>query len=193
MTENTTGENIAENSYPLRQINSIKSAVSSHKQTLILGLSSSLNGGAAYGYIISLDYHYFTPALGIVAGLVGGFGVAAKNLFSEKRNRLPEKQEDIPLEDIAMNVIFGTIALLLGYLIVYYFVKFPISSLHGELIRPAEHGTIFEFFKQTLALEDIIAAILGSISSFAIPILFKEKIRSLMKKLKINPFYSASK
>jgi len=182
------------NSYPLRQINSIKSAVLSHKQTLILGLSSSLNGAAAYGYIISLDYHYFTPALGIVAGLVGGFGVAAKNLFSEKRNRIHEKQdEDIPLEDIAMNVIFGTIALLLGYIIVYYFVKFPISSLHGELIRPAEHGTIYEFFKQTLALEDIIAAILGSISSLAFPILFKEKIKYLMKKLKINPVYSASK
>lgn len=42
------------------------------KQTVILGLSSSLLGAVAYSYIVSLSY--FTPAVGIVAGLLGSSG-----------------------------------------------------------------------------------------------------------------------
>jgi hypothetical protein len=57
---------------------------------------------------------------------------------------------------------------------------------------PAEQGTIAEFFKATMRMEDIIGAMLGSISSLAIPLIFKEKFRILMKKLKISQFYSVS-
>ena len=190
-------EYIKENSYITQPVKTIKSAISSNKQALILGLSSSLNGGAAYGYIVSLDYHYFTPALGIVAGLIGGIGIAAKYLFSGRRDRASEKgknDENIPLKDIGMNVLFGIIALFLGYLLVYYFVELPTSSFIGTiLILPAKQGTIAEFLKATMGMEDIIGAILGSISSLALPMLFREKIMALMKALKINQFYSASK
>lgn len=191
MAENKTG-----NSYLTQPVKTIKSAISSNKQALILGLSSSLNGGAAYGYIVSLDYHYFTPALGIVAGLIGGIGIAAKYLFSG-RDRASEKgknDENIPLKDIAMNVLFGIIALFLGYVLIYYFVRLPTSSFIGTiLILPAKQGTIAEFLQATMGMEDIIGAILGSISSLALPMLFGEKIRTLMKALKINQVYSASK
>lgn len=173
----------------IEQMKSIKSAVSSQKQTLVLGLSSSLNGGAAYGFIVSMDYHYFTPALGIVAGLLGGFGVAVKGFFSEKNYA-----KDIPLKDIAISILFGIIALFLGYALVYYFVKLPSSDLHGTIFSlPFERGTIYEFFMQTMKLEDITATVLGSISSLAIPIIFKEKIRALIKKLNISLPYSVSK
>jgi hypothetical protein len=195
MVENTPGENTTGNLHLFRPINSIKSAISFHKQTLILGLSSSLNGGAAYGYIVSLDFHYFTPALGIVAGLIGGFGVAAKDLFFEKKGGFSGEKhdEDIPLKDIAMNVLFGITALFLGYVLVYYFVKLPNPSIHGEFFIPAEQGMLYDFFAQTMKREDIFGATLGSITSLAIPIIFKYKIRTLMKKLKINLFYSASR
>lgn len=183
-------ENKMGNPYFTKLIKTISSAVSSGKQTMILGLSSSLNGGAAYGYIVSLDYHYFTPALGIIAGLIGGMGIAARDIFSEKEKHY----EEIPLKDIAINVLFGIIALFLGYLLVYYFVKLPSPGLHGTTLSlPAEQGTIAEFLKATMRIEDIIGTILGSISALALPILFKEKIRALMKSLKISPFYSASK
>ena len=189
-------ENKTENPYFAKLIKTIKSAISSSKQTLILGVSSSLNGGAAYGYIVSLDYHYFTPALGLVAGLIGGMGIAAKYLFSGRRDKASEEgknDENIPLKDIAMNVLFGIIALFLGYLLAYYFVKLPSPDLHGTTLSiPAEIGTIVEFLKATMGLGDIVGVILGSISALALPILFKEKIRALMKSLNIN-FYSASK
>lgn len=159
---------------------------SSRKQTLILGLSGSLNGGAAYSYIVSLGY--FTPAVGIIAGLIGGFGVGTRYLFREET---VTHGEDIPLKDIVLHVLFGITALFLGYVLVYYFVALP--SVHGGFIRPSEQGTIYDFFKQTMGLPDIVGATLGSISSIAIPILFKGKIRNLMKKLQINPLYSASK
>lgn len=180
-------ENIKKNSYLPRQVESIKSAVSSLKQTLILGLSGSLNGGAAYSYIVSLGY--FTPAVGIVAGMLAGFGVAAGELFSEKE----KYDEDIPIKYIVIAILFGIIALLLGYVLVYYFVKLPSPTLHGTILSiPAEQGTIAEFFKATMKMEDIVGAMLGSISSLAIPLIFKEKFRSLMKKLKISQFYSVS-
>ncbi len=185
MAENKTG-----NSYLTRHVKTIKSAISSNKQALILGLSSSLNGGAAYGYIVSLDYHYFIPALGVIAGFIGGIGIAARDIVSDKE----KYYEEIPLKDIILNALFGIIALFLGYLLVYYFVKLPSPSQHGTTLSfPAELGTIVEFLKATMGLGDIAGAILGSISSLALPILFKEKIRALMKSLKINQFYSASK
>jgi len=188
--ENKTG-----NSYLTQPVKTIKSAVSSNKSSLILGLSSSLNGGAAYGYIVSLDYHYFTPALGIIAGLIGGMGIAAKYLFSRRRaSEKGKNDENIPLKDIGMNVLFGITALFLGYLLIYYFVRLPTSSFIGTiLILPSEQGTIVEFLQATMGMEDIIGAILGSISSLALPMLFREKIMALMKALKINQFYSASK
>ena len=189
-------ENKTENPYFAKLIKTIKSAISSNKSNLILGLSSSLNGGAAYGYIVSLDYHYFTPVLGIVAGLIGGIGIAAKYLFSERRDRASEKgknDENIPLKDIGMNVLFGITALFLGYVLIYYFVELPTSSFIGTiLILPAKQGTIAEFLQATMGMEDIIGAILGSVSALALPILFRKKIRALMKSLKIS-FYSASK
>lgn len=178
-------EDKTEHPYFTKLIKTIKSAISSSKQTLILGLSSSLNGGAAYGYVASLDYHYFTPALAVIAGFIGGFGIAARDIFSEKEKHY----EEIPLKDIIFNALFGIIALFLGYLLVYYFVKLP-SGLHDTiLILPAKLGTIAEFFKATMGIEDIIGTILGSISALALPIIFKEKIRALMKSLKINQFY----
>lgn len=179
-------EDKTEKSYFTKIIKTIKSAISSSKQTLILGLSSSLNGGAAYGYIVSLDYHYFTPALAVIAGFIGGIGIAARDMLSEKEKHY----EEIPLKDIVLNALFGIIALFLGYLIVYYFVKLPSSGQHGTTLSlPAELGTIIEFLKATMGWGDIAGAILGSISSLALPIIFKEKIRSLMKSLKISRFY----
>lgn len=180
-------ENIKKNSYLSRQVESNTSG-SSLKQTLILGLSGSLNGGAAYSYIVSLGY--FTPSVGIVAGMLAGFGIAAGELFSDNE----KYDEDIPLKKIVIAVLFGIIALFLGYVLVYYFVKLPIPIFHGTILSiPAEEVTIAEFFKATMKIEDIIGAILGSISSLATPLIFKEKFRNLMKKLKISPFYSVSK
>ena len=181
-------ENITEKSYFTKPIRFIKNIGSS----LILGLSGSLNGGVAYSFIISLDYHYFTPADGIIAGLIGGLGVGAKNLFSES---LPVNEkhndEDIPLTEIGEHVLFGIIALFLGYIFVFYFVKLP--SIHGELFPPSEQGiSLYEFFKQTLGLPDIVGVVLGSISSLA-PLIFKHRIRALMRRLKINRVYQVSK
>ncbi len=178
MAENITGK-----SYLTRQIRFIKSTGSS----LILGLSSSLNGGVAYSYIISLDYHYFTPADGIIAGLIGGFGVGAKNLFSKSLPENEKHNEEIPLITIGEHVLFGMIALFLGYIFVFYLVKLP--STHGELLPPSEQGiSLYEFFKQTLGLPDIAGAVLGSISSMA-PLVFKHRIRALIGRLNINRVY----
>lgn len=133
-----------------------------HKQAFFLGLSSSLTGGVAYSYIVSLGY--FTPAVGIIAGLVGGFGVAVKDILYGKGN-----YDNIPLKTIAAHVLFGIMALFVGYIFVYHFVKLP--YLHGEFIRPVEQGsTIYEFFKETMGMPDILGAIFGSISSCAIPV-----------------------
>lgn len=185
-------DTISGNSNFSKQIKSIKSAASAHRQSLVLGLSSSLNGGAVYGYIVSVDYHYFTPALGIVAGLIGGLGIATKDIFSDN-NRFLEKNnhhKDIPLEDIGMNIAFGIVALILGYIIVYYFAKIPIQSIHGTIYSiPVEQGNIYDFLKVTLRFEDVVATILGAISSLALPLLLKKKIRALMQKLKINQFH----
>lgn len=185
MEEDKTG-----NTNFTEQIKTIKSAISSSKQTLVLGISSSLNGGAAYGYIVSLDYHYFTPALAVIAGFIGGVGIAAREILSEKENNY----EDIPLKNILLNALFGIIAMFLGYLLVYYFVELPSPDQHGTILSlPAELGTTADFLKATMGMEDIIGAILGSITSLALPIIFREKIRSLMKTLKISRFYSVSK
>lgn len=174
--------------YLKRPVEFIKSTVYQHKHSLILGLSSSLTAGAAYSYIVSLDYSYFTPALGIIAGLLGGLGIAARDIFSEK-----ESFEDVPLKDLAAYILFGITGLLLGYIFVYSFVKFPDPAQHGGFFLPSEQGTILDFFERTLKLHDILGAVFGSICSSAIPILFKKKINNLIKKLKISQFYPASK
>jgi hypothetical protein len=169
-------ENLTDKSYSTRLSGFIKSAGSS----LILGLSGSLNGGVAYSYIISLNYHYFTPADGIVAGLIGGFGVGAKNLFSISKSESEKYSEDIPLKNIGEHILFGLIALFLGYIFVFYFVKLP--SLHGEILPLPEQGiSLYDFIKQTLGLPDIAGAVLGSICSLA-PLVFKQRIRALLFK-----------
>ncbi len=176
-------ENIEGNKY-LSEVNSIKSFFLSNKHTLILGLSSALAGGAAYSYIVSVDYHYFTPAVAIVAGLIGGFGMAAVDTLSEKEI----SDKDISLKNIALYVLFGITALILGYIFVYYFVKLP--GIHGEFIRPAEVGrTINDFFRETMGRLDIIGAVLGSISSSGIPVIFRKRIKNLLKKLSFNRLY----
>ncbi len=174
-------------SYFSKQIDYIKSKGS----LLILGLSGSLNGGVAYSYIISLDYHYFTPADGIIAGLIGGLGVGAKNIFPENLPENEEHDDDIPLTVIGEHILFGIIALFLGYVFVFHFVKLP--SIHGELSPPSEQGiTFYDFFMQTLGLPDIIGVALGSISSLA-PLIFKHRIRALMRRLKTSRVYQVSK
>lgn len=176
-------EKIAENSYFTRSTRFIKSIGSS----LILGLSGSLNGGVAYSFIISLDYRYFTPADGIIAGFIGGFGFGAKNLFSRSISDNEKYDEDIPLKTIGGHILFGLIALFLGYIFVFYFVKIP--SLHGEVLPPSQEGiSLYEFLKQTLGIPDIAGAVLGSICSLA-PLIFKQRIRALMRKLKISRVY----
>ena len=176
-------ENIKVDRY-LSKVKSVKSLLLSHKQTLILGMSSALTGGAAYSYIISLDYHYFTPAVGIVAGLIGGLGMAAVDTLSEKETF----DKDIPLRNIALYVLFGITALILGYIFVYYFVKLP--GIHGEFIRPAEVGrTINDFFRETMGRLDIIGAVLGSISSSGIPVIFRKRLKNILKKLSFSRFY----
>jgi drug/metabolite transporter (DMT)-like permease len=147
-------------------------------QTVILGLSSSLLGALAYSYIVSLGY--FTPAVGIVAGLLGSSGMAVRDLFYEKERKYGE----ITLIDILRYVLFGIIAIVLGYVIVYYFVRIPAPGPHSGLIIPREAGTIYEFFKQTLTAFDIIGAALGAICTLSIPMLFGENIRKNLNKLK---------
>ncbi len=170
-------EKIAENSYITRSTRFIKSIGSS----LILGLSGSLNGGFAYSFIISLDYQYFTPADGIIAGLIGGLGVGAKDIFSKSISENENYNEDIPLKNIGEHILFGLIALFLGYIFVFYFVKLP--SPHGEILPPSEQGiSLYDFFKQTLGMPDIAGAVLGSICSLA-PLVFKQRIRALMRKI----------
>jgi hypothetical protein len=170
-------EKIAENSYFARSTRFIKSIGSS----LILGLSGSLNGGVAYSFIISLDYNYFTPADGIIAGLIGGLGVGAKNIFSKTISENEKYNEDIPLKTIGEHILFGLIALFLGYIFVFYFVKLP--SPHGEILPPSEQGlSLYGFVKQTLGIPDIAGAVLGSICSLA-PLIFKQRIRELMRKI----------
>lgn len=125
----------------------------------------------AYSYIISIDIRYFTPALGIVAGLLGGLGIVARDVFSEK-----ERFDDIPLKDLATYVLFGILALILGYILVYYFV--PVQ--HGK-------GTLYEFLKINLGLLDVVGSALGSSSSSAIPVILAHKFRTLIKKLRSYP------
>ncbi len=170
MAENSEG-----NRY-LSKVNPIKSFFLFNKQTIILGLSSALAGGAAYSYIVSLDYHYFTPAIGIVAGLIGGLGMAATDILSEKETF----DKDIPLKNIALYVLFGLTALVLGYIFVYNFVKLPV--IHGGFIRPVEVGpTISDFFRQTMGHLDVIGAVLGSICSSGISVVFRKRIKNLQK------------
>ena len=148
------------------------------KQTIILGLSSSLLGAVAYSYIVSLNN--FTPAVGIVAGLLGSSGMAVRDLFYEKGRKYGE----ITLIDILRYVLFGIIALVLGYVIVYNFVSFPMPGPHAGLVIPKETNTIIEFFKKTFTVYDIIGAALGAICTLSIPMLFGENIRKKLNKLK---------
>lgn len=148
------------------------------KQTVILGLSSSLLGALAYSYIVSLSY--FTPAVGIVAGLLGSSGMAVRDLFYEKERN----DGNLTLTDILRYVLFGIVALVLGYVIVYYFVSLSTPGPHSGQIIPRDAGTISEFFKQTLTIFDIIGAALGAICTLSIPMLFGENIRKNLNKLK---------
>lgn len=160
------------------------------KRTMLLGISSSLMGGLVYSCIISLDPSYFAPALGVIAGLLGGLGIAAKTTFSGE-----QIYDEIPLNKLAYHIVFGIITLVLGYVIIFYFVQLPVSGLHDTqtLQRPMdmESGTLTlnNFFMQTLGLPDIMAAILGALSSAAIPMIFKEKIMILVEKLKFNQIH----
>lgn len=166
----------------ISRIGRLRSVFLSIKQTLILGLSSSLAAGAAYSYIISVDIRYFIPALGIFAGLIGSMGIAARDILSEK-----EDFKDIPLKDLVVYVAFGVMGLFLGYIFVYYFVDLPLpSNPHGE---SAAEFTISDFFKNAMGALDILGALFGSICSAALPILFKEKIKELVNKLKTNQSY----
>lgn len=150
------------------------------KQTVILGLSSSLLGAVAYSYIVSLSLSNFIPKVSIVAGLLGSSGIAVRDLFYEKERT----DGEVTLIDILRYVLFGIIALVLGYFIVYYFVSFPAPDPHSGLIIPRETNTIFEFFKKTFTVFDIIAASLGAICTLSIPIIFGENIRKNLRKLK---------
>lgn len=148
------------------------------KQTVIMGLSSALLGAVAYSYIVSLSY--FTPAVGIVAGLLGSSGIAVRDLFYYK----VRKDGEVSIIDILRYVIFGIIALVLGYVIVYYFVGLPTPGPHSGTIVPKEAGTIFEFFKKTFTVFDIIAAAMGAICTLSIPMIFGENIRKNLRKFK---------
>lgn len=152
-------------------------------RTLFPGISSSLLGGAVYGYMVFIDPRYFTPALGIVAGLIGGLGIAARDILSEK-----EDFKDMQIKDIMTYVLFGITGLILGLIFVYYFVKFPFPS-HGGLILLSSNEimTILDFFTKTMPVYDMIGAILGSVISLSIPVLFKNKIKKLIKRpLKVS-------
>ena len=154
------------------------------KQTVLLGLSSSVTGGLVYSYIISFDASYFSPALGVVVGLFGGLGIAAKSIFSSEKI-----YDEIPLNKLVTHILFGIMALVFGYILVFYFIKLPVPTMHDTLLRPVELGTIDNFFRQTLGLPDIIGAMLGALCSAAIPMIFKEKIMVLVDKLKFNQFH----
>ena len=160
------------------------------KQTVLLGLSSSVTGGLVYSYIISIDPSYFAPALGVVVGLVGGLGIAAKSIFSGEKIH-----DEIPLNKLATHILFGIMALVFGYVIVFYFVQLPVLGMHDTqtLQRPVdmENGTLTldNFLMTTLGLPDIVAAILGALSSAAIPMIFKKKIMVLVDKLKFNQIH----
>ena len=153
------------------------------KLTVLLGISSSVTGGLVYSYIISLDPSCFTPALGVLAGLLGGLGIAAKSIFSSEKI-----YDEIPLNKLAAHTLFGIMALVFGYVLVFYFIKLPVPEMHDTLLRPVELGTIGNFFRQTLGLPDIMGAILGALSSAAIPMIFKKKIMVLVYKFKFNQF-----
>ena len=154
------------------------------KQTVLLGLSSSVTGGLVYSYIISLDPSYFAPALGVIAGLLGGLGIAAKTTFSGEKI-----YDEIPLSKLVSHIVFGIMALVFGYIIVFYFVEMPVPTMHDTLLRPVEQVPLDNFFMQTLGLPDIMTAILGALSSAAIPMIFKEKIMVLVEKLKFNQIH----
>lgn len=154
------------------------------KQTVLLGLSSSVTGGVVYSYIISLDPSYFAPALGVIAGLFGSLGIAAKSIFSGEKI-----YDEIPLSKLASHIVFGIIALVFGYIFVFYFVQLPNPALHDALLRPVEQGSIDIFLMQTMGVPDILGAILGALCSAAIPMIFKEKIMVLIEKLKFNQFH----
>lgn len=113
-----------------------------------------------------------------MAGLLGGLGIVARDIFSEK-----EKFEDIPLKDLATYVLFGIVALLLGYVLVYYFVA-PGTGLHGR------QESVYQFFKANLGLFDIAGAVLGSSTSSAIPVILAHRLRALIEKFRS---YSASR
>lgn len=154
------------------------------RHTMLLGLSSSVTGGLAYSYIISLDPSYFAPALGIVAGLLGSMGIATESIFSSKN-----VCNDIPLSKLATHIVFGIMALVFGYILVFYFVQLPNPALHDALLRPVDQGTLDVFLMQTMGIPDILGAILGALCSAAIPMIFKEKIMVLIEKLKFNQFH----
>jgi hypothetical protein len=114
-----------------------------------------MNGGAAYSFIISLDYRYL-PSRWHHHGFYRGFGVGAKTYFPGVYLKM--KNTKIP-------------------------------SLHGEILPPSQEGiSHYDFLKQTLGVPDIAGAVLGSICSLA-PLIFKQRIRSLIRKLKINRVY----
>ncbi len=84
-------------------------------------------------------------------------------------------------------LVFRTIPVNWNKLKVNQFYRLLFSKLKNIVTKMVEIQV-----KQTLGLPDIAGVVLGSISSFA-PLIFKQRIRALMRKIKINPVYQVSK
>lgn len=125
-------------------------------------LSGIITGGVVYGSI-SVLADYFAPILAVIAGFIGGFGLAILN-----NNKINPENEEITATMLISYCLCGIAALIIGYYIIYNFAEIPISGQgHAQIIihpnNPLMYPSFLDFVTGTLDIPTIISVIIGSV------------------------------
>ncbi|HIE32178.1 MAG TPA: hypothetical protein EYP67_07365 [Methanosarcinales archaeon] len=129
------------------------------KTRYIVILLGIVAGGVFYGSVSVLT-DYFAPVLALIAGFLGGSGLAIYD------NRLDTGDKDVSVAILLLHCLCGAIALIIGYYIIYNFAEIPISMLGNVRFIHPNNPSIYPsfpgFVADTLDIPTIICMILGS-------------------------------
>jgi len=129
------------------------------KARLPIILMGIVAGGMIYGGV-SVLAGYFAPVTAMIAGFLGGSGLAVYD------RRLDAGNTDVSVATLIWYCLCGIIALIIGYYIIYNFVEIPISMLGNVRFihpnNPSMYPSFLGFVAATLGIPTIICVILGS-------------------------------